>query len=247
MTRDGVPQPRFLDAGDGGLVVEFGHAVSEELNARVVALDEAIRRHGIHGVLESVPTYRSLLVLFDPVVLARADLRTAILALSPAARGPLDRRKWLVPVCYGDEYGVDLEAVASSHGLSPKEAADLHASVAYRVYMIGFAPGFAYLGGLPERLHTSRRSEPRLRTPPSSVAIGGEQTAIFPPMEIVSGWHLIGRTPVRNYDPRRVDRPFLFESGDMIRFEPVSDAEYRSMKRAAEAGEIIASWEGVDG
>lgn len=106
--------------------------------------------------------------------------------------------------------------------------------------MIGFAPGFAYLGGLPERIHTDRRPDPRMKTPPSSVSIGGKQAGISPPFALPSGWHLLGRTPVRTYDPGRADRPFLFEPGDAVRFVPVSAAEYHDMVRAAEAGHLVA-------
>jgi KipI family sensor histidine kinase inhibitor len=240
--------PRFLNAGDSGLVVQFGDEISEAINEQVVALDEALTARGIAGVRETVPTYRSLLVLFDPLVLSRAALRDEILALRPADRNAGRKRsRWLVPVLYGGASGVDLDAVAKMHGLTPDEVVELHSGAEYRVYMIGFAPGFAYLGGLPERLHTSRRSEPRMRTPPRSISIGGVQAAVSPPLEIPSGWHLLGQTPVRSCDPKRAERPFLFAAGDRIRFRPISAADYESMSDAVEAGEDVALREDADG
>jgi KipI family sensor histidine kinase inhibitor len=242
------PVPRFLNAGDGGLVVQFGDEISEAINEQVVRLDDALAARALDGVRETVPTYRSLLVLFDPLVLPRAALRDEILALAPARRNAGHKRsRWTIPVLYGGQSGVDLDAVARLHGLTPDDVIALHSGADYRVYMIGFAPGFAYLGGLPERLHTGRRSEPRMKTPPRSISIGGVQAAVAPPIEIPSGWHLLGQTPVRSYDPRRAERPFLFAAGDHIRFRPVSAADYRAMLAAAEAGEDVATREDADG
>ncbi|CAA0086049.1 Kinase A inhibitor [Starkeya nomas] len=236
--------PRLLDAGDGGLVVEFGDAIDEGVNRQVIALADALDARALPGLREVVPTYRSLLVLFDPLALSRRALRDEVLALWPPQAGASEHKGcWRVPVIYGGEHGIDLDHVARLHGLTTQEVIDLHAGAAYRVYMIGFAPGFAYLGGLPEAIHTSRRSEPRLKTPPRSISIGGRQTAVSPPLEIPSGWHLLGQTPVRSYDPRRTGRPFLFAAGDTIRFAPVAPADYGALCRAAEAGEIVAQWE----
>lgn len=239
--------PRLLDAGEAGLVVEFGEAIDEAVNRRVIALAEALEARVLEGVRELVPTYRSLLVLFDPLVLGKARLREEIAALLAAraggAEGEAPRGVWRVPVLYGGAHGVDLDAVARLHGLTTDEVIALHAGATYRVYMIGFAPGFAYLGGLPEAIHTSRRSDPRPKTPPRSVSIGGRQAAVAPPLEIPSGWHLLGQTPVRSYDPARTERPFLFAAGDALRFVPVSPREYEALCREAEAGGIVAERE----
>ena len=123
---------------------------------------------------------------------------------------------------YGGDEGQDLELVAEMHGLSPEDVIRLHTGAEYRVYMIGFAPGFAYLGGLPEALHTSRRVDPRERVPAGSIAVGGKQAAVFPPMELPSGWHMLGRTPVKTYDPARPE-PFLLAAGDRVVFDPISE------------------------
>ncbi|GAB4067856.1 5-oxoprolinase subunit PxpB [Ancylobacter sonchi] len=230
----------MLDAGEGGLVVEFGSDVDEAVNRQVIALDRALGVHPIDGVRETVPTYRSLLVLFDPLRIARDALASQLLALQ--TRGAPETEGgtlWRIPVLYGGEHGVDLDAVARLHGLATEELIALHSGALYRVYMIGFAPGFAYLGGLPERIHTSRRTDPRPKTPPRSVSIGGRQAAVSPPIEVPSGWHLLGQTPVRSYDPGR-EKPFLFAPGDTLRFYPVAGDDYRDMLAAAEAGALVA-------
>ncbi|QIB33573.1 5-oxoprolinase subunit PxpB [Ancylobacter pratisalsi] len=242
--------PRLLDAGESGLVVEFGSDIDAAVNERVIALDRALARHPVAGICETVPTYRSLLVLFDPLVIARAALAAHVLAcesaLEQAPTGAEAGTLWRVPVLYGGAHGVDLEAVAQQHGLSPEALIALHSGALYRVYMIGFAPGFAYLGGLPEAIHTSRRTDPRPKTPERSISIGGRQAAISPPIEVPSGWHLLGQTPVRSYDPARA-QPFLFAAGDRIRFAPIDAPTYRDMLAAAEAGEIVASRESAPG
>src|SRR5258708_40118787 len=150
-------QVRFLQAGDRGLVVEFGMVVDERLNRLVAALDARLAASGIAGIVETVPTYRSLLVLYDPLVIRSRDLAARIAPLVPdeeETEGP--RRRWSGPVAYGGDHGMDLEVVAQTHGLTTAEVIALHSWAEYRVYMIGFAPGFAYLGGLPPPLHTPR-------------------------------------------------------------------------------------------
>lgn len=235
--------PRLLDAGESGLVVEFGDAIDETINRQVIALADALAARELAGVREVVPTYRSLLVLFDPLALSRESLREEVLALwPPRTEAGETHGIWRVPVLYGGEHGVDLDHVAHVHGLTTQEVIDLHSGADYRVYMIGFAPGFAYLGGLPEAIHTSRRTGPRMETPPRSVSIGGKQTAVSPPLSIPSAWHLLGQTPVRSYDPARAERPFLFAAGDTIRFVPIKAGEYDRLCQAAEAGEIVAEW-----
>lgn len=237
------PGYRLLDCGDRALTVELGSAVDPAVNAQVIALDAALRGAGPPGLLETVPTYRSLLILYDPDLLPRADLAALIAAhwpLSDRAAGAL--RRWRVPVHYG---GADLADLAAGAGLSPEEVVALHAGRDYRVYMIGFAPGFAYLGGLDPRLHASRRTDPRPKIPAGSVSIGGNQTGVSPPLELPSGWQLIGRTPARSYDPARAE-PFLFAAGDLIRFQPIDRAAFDALSEAAHAGETVATLEKID-
>ena len=226
-------------------MVEFGDTIDADVNARVLALDQALADNPPPGFVEAVPTYRSLLVTFDPVVLGRVELQALLSEI--AGRPPAETvagTRWRVPVRYGGEHGRDLNEVAAGHGLSPDALVALHAGADYRVFMIGFAPGFAYLAGLPERIHTSRRAEPRLETPPRTISIGGQQAGVAPPIPLPSGWNLLGRTPVRSYDPARGGRPFLFAPGDRIRFVPIGDGDFERLSRAAEAGAIVAEPDG---
>lgn len=235
-----APGLRFLASGDCGLTVQLGETMDPGIAERVAALDAAIAAAGIAGIGETVPTYRSILVVFDPVVVSRAALTRAIAELWPPPPGETRRRRrWRIPVAYGGEEGEDLAALAAGHRLSQEEVVALHLAPAYRVAMIGFSPGFAYLLGLDPRIATDRRTDPRPATPPGSVSIGGVQTGIGPPLTLPSGWQLIGRTPVRSYDPAR-PAPFLFDAGDEIRFARVDAAEYHRLSDRAAAGELIA-------
>jgi KipI family sensor histidine kinase inhibitor len=233
---------RILQAGDQALVVEFGDAIDAGLNGLVQALDRRGAAAGIDGVIEAVPTYRSLMIVYDPLRIGSAALRKRIEKLVPkSAAADAPTRRWTIPVAYGGAHGLDLEDVARAHGLSSGEVIALHSGAEYRVFMIGFSPGLSYLGGLPERLHTPRRTSPRLKVPPSSVAIGGIQAAVFS-VEIPSGWHLLGRTPENLFDLRRA-QPFLLGAGDRVRFVPISHAEYERLAAVTERGEVVAECE----
>lgn len=239
---------RFLDAGDRALVVELGDTIDAAINESVIALDDRLQDSGLAGIVETIPTYRSLLVQFDPALLPRAALKAHIIGLWPPPPRPVARlRLWTVPVCYGGPHGEDLPAVAARHGLTEADVVALHSGATYRVYMIGFAPGFTYLGGGPPALFTDRRTDPRPKTPAGTISIGGRQAAISPPLELPSGWHLLGRTPVRSYDPERGGRVFLFAPGDRVRFVPISADDFDALSHRAEAGEIVAECvEGAD-
>ena len=215
--------PRFIAVGEQALLVEFGDSIDDQLNTRVLALAAAL--NGAIGVSEIIPTYRSLTVVFDPLTVTCTELCEQVaLSINLLPTTPTLRRRWRVPVCYGGEYGEDLHTLAQGHGLSPEQVIELHSTARYRVYMVGFMPGFAYLGGLPAMLHTPRRASPRAMTPASSINIGGQQTAISS-VAGPSGWHLIGRTPWHSFDPRR-QRPFLFQAGDEVGFMPITPAEF---------------------
>jgi KipI family sensor histidine kinase inhibitor len=234
-----VLSPRILPCGDAAVSVEFGDAIDPDLNGRVLALDEALRRASPRGVIETVPTYRSLLVHFDPLATDYDEL-TAFLEAQARTVAPLDStgRRWKVPVVYGGAFGEDLDDLADRHGLTAAEVVERHAGTVYRIYMIGFLPGFAYLGGLDPSLATPRRTQPRAKVPSGFIAIGGAQTAIGS-LEGPSGWHLLGRTPVRSYDPAR-EPAFLFAAGDEIVFDPVDPSRWNDLERAAQAGEFVA-------
>lgn len=231
------PSIRILPCGDRALCVEFGSSIDPELNARVLALDAAIA--GEPGIVECVPTYRSLLVHYDPLAVGFDELAKRLLAVAAKAGSrPVEGRTWRIPVAYGGEHGIDLEATAATHGITPDELVRRHAAPTYRVYMIGFMPGYAYLGGLDPSIATPRRTNPRLKTPAGTISIGGIQ-ALVASIEAPSGWHLLGRTPVRNFMPRR-DPVFLLRPGDGVRFEPIGHELYAELDRAAAMGEIVA-------
>lgn len=231
--------PRLLPCGDAGLSVDFGNVIDLDVNSRVMALDQALWADPVPGLVETVPTYRALLVQFDPVTTDHDALCRHLLDL--AARPAADRgtaRRWRVQVAYGGDHGVDLAEIAAHAGLSPAAFVEAHAAPVYRVMMIGFMPGFSYLGGLDPRLARPRRDTPRPRVPASSVSIGGAQTAIGS-VEGPSGWHLIGRTPALPFVRTR-DPVFLFGAGDEIVFAPISAAEWSALAARAAEGHWVA-------
>ncbi len=228
---------KILPAGDRALVAEFGNVIDEAVNRRVNALRQALSAEAVPGVREMIPTYRSLLIEYNPAVISFAALRARVEAcdLAGAEGGEGARRVLEIPCCYGGAYGEDMGDMERITGLSEREIVSIHAGREYRVYMLGFLPGFAYLGGMDERIAAPRLPSPRVTIPAGSVGIGGSQTGVYP-MASPGGWRLIGRTPVAFYDPER-EKPVLCEAGDYIRFVPVSAQEYERL--AKEGG---ASW-----
>ena len=229
---------RFLPAGDRGLVVEFGDEISLALNARVRALDVLLAAARIPGLIEAVPTYRSLGIEYDPSAVSfealQARVDQLVGALDP---GDLPSPKRVrIPTVYGGEYGPDLPFVAEHAGLPEAEVIRLHSQAVYHVYMIGFAAGFAYLGGLSARLHTPRLPSPRIRVPKGSVGIGGNQTGAYP-AETPGGWRLIGRTYLELFDPSR-DIPTPMAPGDEVEFVPITEEEYLSAVRRVPSVQI---------
>lgn len=210
--------PRILPVGEAAFTVEFGAAVDESLVARVQALDAALAAAPIPGVRETVPTYRSLLVVYDPHITAPAVIRSALAeAAAQLASRPLPEGRLVeIPVRYGGDAGPDLEAVARHHGITPAEVIALHTAPTYRVALLGFAPGFAYLLGLDSRLATPRLATPRTRVPPGSVGIAGDQTGIYA-LSTPGGWRIIGRTEISLFDPFRPE-PFYLQAGDRVQF-----------------------------
>jgi KipI family sensor histidine kinase inhibitor len=225
--RPRVAAPRLLPLGDAGLVVQYGgDEISEAANAAVLALGRAVESRPPDGVVEVVPTYRSLLIVYDPLRTTAAQIRRTVEEIATHA-DPADLspgRPIAIPVAYGGTLGPDLAAVAQEAGLSEPEVIALHSGEEYRVFMLGFTPGFPYMGTLPPRLRVARLSSPRIRVPGRSVAIAGLQTGVYP-IESPGGWRLIGRTPLRIYDPSR-SNPFLLEAGNRVRFVPISEAEF---------------------
>ena len=234
-----LPPPRLLRSGDSAITVEFSRSIDDAANRRVLALDRAIADTPVLGVTETVPTYRSLLVHYDPCKVDFTTLGQKLLALAqvPAAAGAKTRR-WRIPVAYGGENGIDLEDVAKALNTTPDDIVARHVAGDYRVAMIGFTPGWSYLSGLEKFLHMPRRQNPRLLTPAGTISIGGVQTGIQC-LAAPSGWHLLGRTPVRTYQLHR-EPIFLTEPGDRITFFPVDAKTFAEQGRAAELGEIVA-------
>jgi KipI family sensor histidine kinase inhibitor len=227
--------PRYLPAGESALVVEFGQTIDPAIHEQVMALDAAIAQAKLAGVVETTPTYRSLMIHFDPRHLTTQALIDSLAKLERApiaARAP--PRLWRVPVCYDLPHGEDLAEVAAILDAPPERIVAAHLSGRYRVYMYGFAPGFTFLGGLPEALALPRRAAPRSPAPPGSLLIAGGQ-ALIASIAMPTGWYAIGRTPIKIFDPRRA-RIFLAGIGDEIIFERIDLAAFDSLSAAAEGG-----------
>ncbi len=211
-------KPRLVAMGDSALLVQFGEEIDPAVSLRVHALEERLRASPMSGVIESVPAYASLLVHYDPLVLTQAQVEEWLQKELAEVRESLSRPARLieVPVRYGGENGPDLESVAAYHKFSAREVVEIHAASDYLVYMMGFTPGFPYMGKLDPAIATPRLEAPRTRVPAGSVGIAGEQTGIYP-VESPGGWRLIGRTSQRLFD-LGAEPPFLFSPGDTVRF-----------------------------
>ncbi|WP_374305054.1 allophanate hydrolase subunit 1 [Methylocella sp.] len=219
--------PRVLMAGEGALTVEFGETIDPALNARVGALDAALAAADLAGVVEAVPTYRSLTVHYDPGVVSFAGLSRRLLALAAHPGEAPAARRWRVPACYDPPFDEDTAEVAQALGLTRGQVAALHAGARYRVYMYGFAPGYLFLGGLPAALDISRRPTPRPPVPPGALLIAGGQ-ALIASVSMPTGWRMIGRTPSVLFDPAR-EPMAQARIGDEIVFEPVDAARFADL------------------
>lgn len=218
---------RYVALGDAAVIAEFGNEISPEINDAVLGFQSALHARGIPGVLESYSSYCALTIQYDPQIITYDDL---VARLPEAEKKERETSRnvqvFEIPVCYGGEYGPDIEHVAQANGLSVSEVIDIHSSGLYPLYMLGFMPGFAYLGGLDQRLHTPRLESPRLRVDAGSVGIAGAQTGIYA-IESPGGWQIIGRTPKTLVD-FSAEKPVLYEPGDSIRFIPISPKDFRS-------------------
>lgn len=229
-------RPRVVPLGDAALIAVLATDVDLQVNARIQRAAASVRAKALPWVRDVVPAVGALAVHFDPAAVkdpatARAELIAlveGILADTPARPEEKGLDVLEVPVCYGGEFGIDLEAVAERAGLAPAEVVRRHAAAEHRVLMVGFAPGHPYIGGLDPKLAIPRRATPRTRVPEGSVAIANAQTAVYP-FAISGGWNLIGRTPLRVFDALR-EPPALFTPGRRVRFVPVDRAEYRRLK-----------------
>lgn len=233
------PQPRFLDAGEAALVVEFGTSVDPAVHDRVLGLDLVLSSQPAEGILETVPTFRSLMIHYDPLVLGRAALIELVLATLQMSGKALGRRsEWIVPCCYAPEFAEDVPYLSEQLGLSVDRIVALHSQAQYRLYMYGFAPGTCYLGGLPVELTISRRIEPRPPAPENVVITAAGMSAIVT-YAMPTGWWLVGRTPERMFSIDRDPQVFI-QVGETIRFEPVGLDEFRSLDERSKSGEIVS-------
>ncbi|WP_135076370.1 5-oxoprolinase subunit PxpB [Terasakiella sp. SH-1] len=228
---------RVLYLGDRAVTFEFADHISVQANLRVLAIHalvgEALGQGKLDGIIETVPTFRSITVHYDPLRLYPDDVEKMMAPyLSPSDLQRRDVKEWEFPCCYEGGYGEDLNEVAQCCSLSPQEVIDIHSSQQFEVFMLGFLPGFGFLGQLDERLVLPRRKEPRIVVPKGAVAIADKLSAVYP-SQSPGGWHLIGRTPVEFFDLTK-ERPALLQAGDKVRFYPISRAEFELLE--AEGG-----------
>ena len=224
---------RFLPAGDKVLLVEFGETIERALSERVLRLAERIKELRLNGVIETLPTFRSLLVRYDPLQTSGATLENEISAhLEDAGSAHDEVRLWHIPACYDRRCAPDLDEVAERTGLTSDEVVVRHSGTRFLVYVVGFAAGYPYMGDLPSELVLPRRADPRVRVPAGSIAMATTLTGIYP-LESPGGWHLIGAAPIRLFDPNW-ERPALLRPGDFAKFEPVDFAEYERIRAAVE-------------
>ncbi len=230
------PSPRFLPAGDKALVAEFGNKIDPKTNEKVRQIFIALQQLEVKGITEMIPTYRSLLICYDPLETGVKELKKTVLEINRSASQveipePL---VYYVPVKYGGNHGSDLDYVAAHNNLSEEEVINLHTEPLYRIYMLGFTPGFCYLGGMHDAIATPRLKNPRVRIPAGSVGIADKQTGIYP-IDSPGGWQLIGSTPLCIFDAS-ASSPFLFGSGNYIRFVRINTDEYQHIKEQVEQG-----------
>jgi KipI family sensor histidine kinase inhibitor len=238
---------RYLPFGDAALVVEFGDVIGLEINSKVIALGKAIHGAEIKGVEELIPTYRSLLVRYNPLKISYELLVFQIRDVEKTlkeATTKVKSRKIIIPVVYGGKYGPDLAYVAQFHGLSGEQVIELHSKRDYRVYMIGFVAGFPYLGEVSEEIATPRLETPRLKVPAGSIGIAEKQTGIYP-YEAPGGWQIIGRTPIKLFNPLQ-QPPTLLKSGDAVRFKQISEQQFKITEEAVMKGAYQPFFKGHD-
>ena len=232
---------RLFPLGDAAVVLELGQAIAPATHQLIQAFLKVLAQHPLPGLREVVPAFTTLTVYYDPWVLSQASealpyeqvasyLQNMLPAAQAAAAGYAPGPLVEIPVCYGGDFGPDLDLVASHAQLSREEVIAHHAAPEYLVYMVGFAPGFPYLGGLDARLATPRRAQPRPLVPAGAVGIAGAQTGVYS-LPTPGGWQLIGRTPLRLFDPSRA-QPSLLQAGDRLRFVPISEADFQRLLHA---------------
>jgi len=235
MITNGVfKKPIFRTAGDRGFIIEFGPDINPDVNKKVRDMARGVKKNLPQGVTEIIPTYRSLLLIYDPLITRPEKLVKAIehIKNTPAQIEAESINIIEIPVCYGRQFGPDIETVAKSAGLLQEEVIQLHCEPEYLIYMVGFTPGFPFLGGLNEKLFTPRLKTPRMAVPKGSVGIANNQTGMYS-ITSPGGWQIIGRTPLKLFAPQRKN-PFLYKAGDKIKFISISSGEYERLKQEEE-------------
>ena len=231
------PTVKLLSHGDTALAVEFGEGIDRAVSECVLALHDRLVQAPPPGVIELVPTFRSLMVHYDPLRTSRTELSQVLERMLRGLEGTRSAaRRWSIPVCYDPACGLDLHEVASRTGLAPAAVVACHSAVVYHVYMIGFTPGFPYMGDLPPQLSLPRREDPRTQVPTGSVAIATAMTAVYT-LPSPGGWHILGRTPVPLWNRHR-SPPSLLAPGDKVQFVPIGMDEYERIARQADAGDL---------
>jgi inhibitor of KinA len=220
--------PKILPCGDQAVSIEFGDSIDPKINRKVLHLFDRLRSRPFSGIKDLIPSYRSLLIQYDPLLLSTDELKTFLREQLPGLGQVIFKKGRIItiPVHYGGSSGPDLPEVAEYHGMTPADVIALHAAVTYRVYMIGFSPGFPFLGGLDPRLHTPRKETPRKKVLAGSVGIANQQTGIYS-LDSPGGWRLIGRTPVKLFDLSR-EEPLILGAGDRVLFQPITEREFEN-------------------
>jgi KipI family sensor histidine kinase inhibitor len=229
--------PKFLAAGDAALVVEYGEVIDAALIDAVQRLDRRLAGAALKGVVETVPSFRSLMVHYDPLATSRAELVAAIeaLDLGSDAGGGVAARRWLIPVCYEAAFAPDLADVATATTLAPDAVTATHVANEFTVAVLGFLPGCPFMAELPAAFNLSRRTTPRTRVPAGSVAVAQKLSVIYP-TESPGGWHLIGNCPIPLFDAAW-ERPALLAPADAVRFRPIDAAEHARIREASRGGD----------
>ncbi len=245
---------QFIPFSENAVLLSFGNTINEAIHEKLMHAKNSIEKNPFKGFVETVPAYNSLTVFYNPVTVEKdaetisgsvigqlkqiiqtgeqstnkpsfANLSNEFLTQTQALEGkPIDKSTITIPVCYDEEYGIDLQDLSTQLNLSFEEIIQLHKEKTYRVFMIGFTPGFPYLGTLDEKLFTKRKAQPRVNLPPGSVAIAGNQTGIYP-LSTPGGWNIIGQTPLLLFDQQK-ENPFLLKAGDTIQFKAITKKEF---------------------